>query len=79
MIYLILIYSCSRIAYIDVEISRDTKFSNWKLCSALSFFEVVVDIKGNAENGDDTGCYSMYIKWQLIMVIVDVMVDARLM
>ena len=52
MIYIALIYSYSRIVYMNVEISRDTKFSNWRLCDALSFFKVVVNIKDKDSIGD---------------------------
>ena len=52
---MVLIYSCSRIAHMNVEISGDTKFSNWRLCDALSFFEVVVDAGGEDGVGDEDG------------------------
>ena len=41
----------------NAEISRDTKFSNWKLCDTLSFFKVVVGIgdKNDAGDEDDVG------------------------
>jgi len=55
MIYIALIYSYSRIVYMNVEISRDTKFSNWRLCDALSFFKVVVNIGGEDSVGDKDG------------------------
>ena len=53
MIYMVLIYSCSRIVYINVEISKDTKFSNWRLYDALSFFKVVVNAGGEDGVGDE--------------------------
>ena len=44
--------SCGRIVYINVKISRDIKFSNWRLCDTLSFFKVVVNARGKDGVGD---------------------------
>jgi len=54
---MVLIYSYGKIVYINVEISRDTKFSNWRLYDTLSFFKVVVNTKGEdgVGNKDSAG------------------------